>query len=1115
MSDWEELGKALAANKPGKPANSVTIRLPATKPGKKPVNTTPTVEGSRRNYVDPGSREYVEEVSKSGARGVVEGVTGVADIAPYLSPGLTGPLLGKLISDLMSGKPVNPFPITEAVQKPLDDIIGPEEEVPNQALNLTKRGARLAGNIAVPVGPVSGAKPLKYVAEVLGGAATGVGAGEVAAETVGEEWRPVAEMLGALPGVVAPTVAGKLNSVRKIAEGRAATGYEPMRRVVLDLEGGGTVDAPKTSKKGAFGPMQTMPATLRDPGLGVKPWNGTTEDTVRLGEDYLAALMKKYKGNEAKVLAAYNGGFGRVDKLVKKYGDDWWRHLPSESKKYMADGLKKLDIEVRSEGVRPIAPEEIARVMDDPEAAGLASGERMVDGRLKVGEEVAEASAEPLLPKKAASNVTRMDDVRTQRDVEGAIRGYEDMLEDSREVLRRVQEGSAPPKLNFDELARVRQMMVNERTEVAAEGLDELGDILDLNIRAIDDVFANSGVKPPVADELADSAAQFTTGSSDVPRAANDVSRLDGAKNFIRSLLNDERGSLGYRDGGEEPPVSPHRPVEAKMIQALKSAKSARGSQNYMYSKERSERYAEVRKISKYAEGEAGLYAKKAALKGVYKEADYDSIRSQFEQSEIDELHNIINKNNATNDWDKIRAGDGLEKMLDGKIPNDGEIKVLQEIFPEEMMEAFRKHAPLGWAANIANIPRTAMSTADLSAPFRQGIFLIGRKEFWKSMGPMLKYFKNEDAFRASMSEIKSRPTYQLMKDADLALTDLSGNLSSREEAFMSNLVEKIPVAGRLVRASNRAHVGYLNRLRADTFDSLIRDGAELGIDWANNPNGLRELGNFLNFATGRGNLPGMIKSAAPLLNGVFFSPRLISSRIRALNPKYYLETPFIKDPAVRFVRKEATKSLLTMGGILMTVLTLASMAGADVELDPRSSDFSKIKVGNTRYEITGGFSPYARLVARLITGVTKTASGKEIKLGEDFGAKTGLDVVEDFFHSKESPIASFVTDWLRGSDVVGNKFELTNFSTFEDSKNNPVVKRLFPMYFQDVTDAVQEHGLLGPLISAPGIVGVSVQTYEPKKSKPKGKPKKTEWDAIADSFSEFGASYETGWEAQ
>jgi hypothetical protein len=84
-----------------------------------------------------------------------------------------------------------------------------------------------------------------------------------------------------------------------------------------------------TSPKGAEGEMQVMRPTAADPGFGVKPaQNDSPDEIARVGRDYIAAMEKRYDGDPAKALAAYNAGPGRVDAAVKAHGDAWLQHMP-------------------------------------------------------------------------------------------------------------------------------------------------------------------------------------------------------------------------------------------------------------------------------------------------------------------------------------------------------------------------------------------------------------------------------------------------------------------------------------------------------------------------------------------------------------------------------------------------------------------------------------------------------------------------------------------------------------------------------------------------------------------------------------------------------------------
>jgi len=86
--------------------------------------------------------------------------------------------------------------------------------------------------------------------------------------------------------------------------------------------------------------MQVMPETARDPGFGIRPSSGTQQDDVRVGQEYRAAMQKRYGDDLPKMWAAYNWGPGNLDRALKTYGDDWMKAAPKETRDYVSRNLR-------------------------------------------------------------------------------------------------------------------------------------------------------------------------------------------------------------------------------------------------------------------------------------------------------------------------------------------------------------------------------------------------------------------------------------------------------------------------------------------------------------------------------------------------------------------------------------------------------------------------------------------------------------------------------------------------------------------------------------------------------------------------------------------------------
>lgn len=380
------------------------------------------------------------------------------------------------------------------------------------------------------------------------------------------------------------------------------------------------------------------------------------------------------------------------------------------------------------------------------------------------------------------------------------------------------------------------------------------------------------------------------------------------------------------------------------------------------------------------------------------------------------------------------------------------------------------KERPL---STLGGTMKSIKASLDDSAIFRQGWkTMFTHPEQWqrnarKSFGDIARSLGGQNTLDEVRADIVSRPTYEKMKEAKLAV-------GIREESFPSTVPEKIPVFGRLYKASENAFTGFVFRQRADVFDKYLKVAEEAGVD-INDKHQLESIGKLVNSLTGRGNL-GALESAGNVVNNVFFSPRSVKAMIDTL-------TLHAGDKMSSFARKQSAVNLVKIIAGTAVILAVANALNPNsVESDPRSADFGKIKIGNTRFDVTGGMSSLVTLGARLIPalwgkGATKSSTtGKITPINSGkFGSQTGWDVLLNFGENKLSPISSIVKDILQGTDFSGNKISVGG------ELSNAFVPLPITNYAELAKDPNSANKLIAVIADA---LGIGTNTYSAKKKK-------------------------------
>lgn len=425
------------------------------------------------------------------------------------------------------------------------------------------------------------------------------------------------------------------------------------------------------------------------------------------------------------------------------------------------------------------------------------------------------------------------------------------------------------------------------------------------------------------------------------------------------------------------------------------------------------------------------------------------AIRGQFTPREIDGLYGELGKawDQGLSSGDILSAEEGLTRLLRGEVPQQNQWDRLDAIFGSGLRNVVEQHGKgagqqaLDLVLDLANVPRSLAASMDFSAPLRQGVMLIGHpKEFTGAFKVMIKSAFDEDFANHIVDDLSTGVKGRRLRDAGVDITDFRpGSLTRHEEQFISRTINLIPGLGKLTRGSERAYTIFLNKLRADVFDSTISGWRAGGK--AVSAQDTADLAKFVNFATGRGSAKFLEGTSGRLMSAAFFSPKFLTSRFQA---------PALLLTATPAVRRQVAKDMGIFIGAGVGVLTLLKTSGvADVELDPRSSDFGKGRVGNTRFDFWGGYQQIVRYTTQAITNERKsTASGDIVGLNR-------AETVGRFFQSKLSPPAGLATDVLRGETIINEELD-PNIDTLSEQ----ALARAMPFFFQDVHESFTKSGL-------------------------------------------------------
>ena len=258
----------------------------------------------------------------------------------------------------------------------------------------------------------------------------------------------------------------------------------------------------------------------------------------------------------------------------------------------------------------------------------------------------------------------------------------------------------------------------------------------------------------------------------------------------------------------------------------------------------------------------------------------------------------------------------------------------------------------------------------------------------------------------------------------------------------------------------------------------------------------VESLNRSINYASSRGDL-GRLQKVAPELNAILFSPKRAAATVEALLDPRNFTSP---QAAILWGRNWAAwtatqLAVVTTSALVGNALTPEKNKKAAWDTifqalstqNPLSSEFGKGKIGQTVFDFGDSELQVLRFLYQFTTGQKYNVTTGNINQANR------LDIAMNMARTKDSPLAGFVADMLKGRSYSGSAMDIFDptarklqigdvVTPVPQVVTDSMTTLLMPIAAQSLLQGFEEEGLIGVAKHLPAVFGAGVTTYDPAK---------------------------------